>query len=383
MVLSVILALFAALSLALALWQLFVAARFPLHRRVVAPDFTPSISVLKPLKGCDAETRECLRSWFAQDYAGPVELLFGVASPEDPVCAAVRELLGEYPARQAQLIICDRALGLNAKVSSLARLETLARHEIICVSDADVWAPPNFLSGAVAPLRDGQVGLVSCFYRFAGAVNFGMRWEAFAVNADFWSQVLQALSLKPMDFALGAAMLMPHTRLALIGGFEPLVDYLADDYQLGHRIARSGAQVMVVPVVVECRNVPMGFGEVWAHQLRWARTIRACQAWPFFWSVLGNATLWPLLWAAIIPGWPNLTGAALCLAIRWAGGVYLDSKMTGRRRIFTGWLAWVKDLLHAAVWATAFVGRKVSWRGIDYRVSDGGKLVKLSNPPVT
>ena len=379
MVLSVILATLAALSLSLTLWQLLVAARFPLHRRVVAPDFTPSISVLKPLKGCDAETRECLRSWFTQDYAGPVELLFGVASPEDPVCAAVRELLGEYPARQAQLIICDRVLGPNAKVSSLARLEKLARHEIICVSDADVWAPSDFLSGAVAPLRDGQVGLVSCFYRCAGAVNFAMRWEAFAVNADFWSQVLQALSFKPMDFALGAAMLMPRARLALIGGFEPLVDHLADDYQLGNRIARSGARVMVTPVVVECRNAPMGFGEVWAHQLRWARTIRACRPWPYFWSVLANAALWPLLWAAIIPGWSSLAGAALCLAIRWAGGAYLESRMTGRRGIFTGSMALVKDLLQVTVWAMSFAGRKVSWRGVDYHIKHGGKLVKFSN----
>ena len=53
----------AALSVLLLVWQLFVAARFKLHRRARVKDFAPGISILKPLKGCDAETRECLRSW--------------------------------------------------------------------------------------------------------------------------------------------------------------------------------------------------------------------------------------------------------------------------------------------------------------------------------
>ena len=67
-----------------------------------------------------------------------------------------------------------------------------------------------------------------------------MQWEAVAINADFWSSVLQARSLKPIDFALGAVMAMRRKQLEQIGGFAALADCLADDYQLGHRIARAG-----------------------------------------------------------------------------------------------------------------------------------------------
>ena len=378
MVTFIILAFLAALSLGLTMWQVAVAVRFPLHRRIAEMKFTPAVSVLKPLKGCDVATRECLQSWFTQNYPGGLELRFGVASEQDPVCQIVRALIREHPGCDAQLIICDKTLGPNAKVSKLACLELLATHDIVCVSDADVWVPPDFLANAVAPLRDASVGLVNCFYRFATPANLAMRWEAFAVNADFWSQVLQSLSLQPMHFALGAAMLMPRTRLQAIGGFQQLVDHVADDYQLGNRIMRQHARVVVSPIVVECRTGPISFGEVWKHQLRWARTIRVCQPWPFFCSIIGNASLWPMLWAAARPGWPSFAGAGLCLAVRWAAGVFLEGKMTGKHNLLTGAMAVAKDFLQFALWAMAFASRKVSWRGVDYRVKPGGKLVKVS-----
>jgi ceramide glucosyltransferase len=376
--LSVILAALAAFSLGLTLWQVVVAWRFPLHRRAVRAGFTPGITLLKPLKGCDWETPACLRSWFSQDYPGPVQILFGVTSADDPVCVVVQRLIAEHPAVPAQLVVCGEKLGTNAKVSKLAHLERLAQHEFLCVSDADVWAPPDFLANAVAPLSTGKVGLVNSLYRFASPSNFAMRWEAFAVNADFWSQVLQSLSLKPMDFGLGAAMVMPRAQLERIGGFARLADHLADDYQLGQLASRSGGSVELCPVVVECRTTPMTFVEVCSHQLRWARTIRACRPVAFVFTVLSIAAIWPLLWLALDPSLASAMGAFLCLAIRGAAGVYLEGRMTGRFKWSSAAMALVKDVFQLGIWALAFTGRRVVWRGVDYRVEPGGRLVKIA-----
>lgn len=381
MTLSVILAALAALSLGLTLWQVVVAWRFPLHRRSVRTGFTPGITLLKPLKGCDTETSECLRSWFSQDYAGPVQILFGVASANDPVCGVVQRLIAEHPAVPAQLVVCGGKLGTNAKVSKLAQLERLAQHEFLCVSDADVWVPPDFLANAIAPLGTPKVGLVNSLYRFALPSNFAMRWEAFAVNADFWSQVLQSLSLKPMDFGLGAAMVMPRAQLERIGGFVRLADHLADDYQLGQLVSQSGGSVELCPVVVECRTAPMTFVEVCSHQLRWARTIRACRPVAFVFTVLSIAAIWPLLWLALQPSMASAMAALLCLAIRGAAGVYLEGRMTGRFTWSSAAMALVKDVFQLGIWTLAFTGRRVVWRGVDYRVEPGGRLVKL--PEVT
>lgn len=396
MVLHVILAALALLSLVITLWQWLAARRFPLHQRAADISFTPGVTLLKPLKGLDPETRGCLESWFQQDYRGPVQLLFGVAAAEDPVCDLVRQLIAEHPHANAQLVLCPEQLGPNAKVSTLVHLERLAQHDHFIVSDADTRVPPDFLAQVLQPLRDPQAGLVNCFYALTNPTTLAMQWEAVAVNADFWSQVLQSRSLKPLDFALGAVMATRRQQLNEIGGFRALVDYLADDYQLGNQIAKRGYRIELCPVVVECREREQGWREVWAHQLRWARTIRVCQPVPYFFSILSNATWWAT--AAMVESFMVLfakghelrmlslqvESALIVLAafmlIRILLAAHLSARCTGNLS-FAAVLAPLKDLLQVPIWALAFLGNTVVWRGQRLRVLPGGKLVSVRPPP--
>lgn len=373
-----IFAALAILSLILTLWQWVVARRFPLHRRSRNQEFTPAVSLLKPLKGCDEATEECLRSWFKQDYRGSVQMLFGVASASDPVCDIVRRLQKEFPASDTELVVCGALAGENAKVSKLAQLDPLARHEVLIVSDADVRVTPDFLTNVVAPLKDPKVGLVNCFYRLANPTTPAMRWEGIAINADFWSNVMQSQSLKPIDFALGAVMATRRNQLDEIGGFDVLVNCLADDYQLGNRIARRGSEIAISPVVVECWSGPMSWGDVWKHQLRWARTIRVCQPAPYFFSILNNATLWPLLLWAWLPTPAVLSIASLCWGVRILAALDLEHRMTKRwSHLAYGWLVPIKDLLQAAMWLLAFTGDRIEWRGVQMRMRRDGTLARI------
>ncbi len=379
--LNLLFALLAILSLALALWQWLAARRFPLHRRVTDFSFAPAITLLKPLKGCDATTAESLQSWFDQDYSGQIQILFGVADAGDPVCQIVRELIERNPGRDAQLVICAEPLGANGKVSTLIQLERLAKHPLILVSDADVRVPPYFLANIAVPLRDAKTGLVNCFYRLANPATTAMRCEAIAINADFWSQVLQSASLKPLDFALGAVMLARRELLEEIGGFSALAGCLADDYQLGHRLARKGHHIALCPVVVECWDAAMGWRDVWRHQLRWARTIRVCQPVPYFFSILSNATLWPLLWLLASPALSKTLCAPLAalalLLLRIVIAQNLQRRfLPARDNPAPPWLVPVKDLLQAAVWMGAFLGNTVEWRGQKMRLRRDGTLVE-------
>jgi ceramide glucosyltransferase len=422
---NAILAVLALLSLALALWQWLAARGFPLHKRIAGSGFAPPISILKPLKGCDATTAESLQSWFNQNYSGQTQILLGVADANDPVCTIVREIIANNPKSDAQLVICEKLIGANAKVAQLAQLEKLAKHELILVSDADVRVPPDFLANLAAPLHDEggagsplpaaaiqsdpgahrvtrpTVGLVNCFYRLANPTTTAMRWEAVAINADFWSQVLQSQTLKPLDFALGAAMLIRREALAEIGGFSSLADCLADDYQLGNRIAKTGRRIALCPVVAECWDAPMNWRDVWKHQLRWARTIRVCQPLPYFFSILSNTTLWPLLWlASELFKWlpmsvsnaqfdplryfetktASLDGTILAIAlllIRIALAENLQRRLTPERNLVSPfWLVPVKDLLQAAIWLCAFAGNTVEWRGRKMKLRRDGTLVE-------
>ncbi|MFA6545290.1 MAG: glycosyltransferase [Limisphaerales bacterium] len=404
MLLHLILAALALLSLAITVWQWLAARRFPLHQRAADTSFAPGVTLLKPLKGLDPETRRCLESWFKQDYRGPVQLLFGVAAAEDPVCDAVRQLIAGHPQADARLVLCPEQLGPNAKVSTLVHLERLAQHDHFIVSDADTCVPPDFLAQVVQPLRDPQAGLVCCFYALANPTTLAMQWEAVGVNADFWSQVLQSRTLKPLDFALGAVMATRRKQLDDIGGFCSLVDYLADDYQLGRQIVKHGHRIELCPVVVECRERAQGWREVWAHQLRWARTIRVCQPVPYFFSILGNATVWSVvlfLSSAVLFQEmlttlfaPGSTSAHPLFPFGLSFGFYFSIFSFHTRITVTAdllkrfsrcrapWLrallAPLKDLLQVPIWALAFLGNTVVWRGQRLRVLPGGKLVPIA-----
>jgi ceramide glucosyltransferase len=273
-------------------------------------------------------------------------------------------------------VICPETHGANAKISTLIQLERQVTGQIVIVSDADVFAPPDLLCEIVQPLADTSIGLVNCFYRLINTANFGMRWEAFAINADFWSQVLQAKSLKPLDFAMGAVMALPKKTLDAVGGFSALADYLADDYQLGNRVARSGQRILISSVIVECHSATLRWKDVWLHQTRWARTIRVSQPVPYFFSKLSNATFWPLLWMSFDPGLRSLGFGAFCIAVRMAEAFYCERKMTGRVQISSLWMAPLKDLLQIAIWITAFTGNRITWRGRAFRVQRDGKLVE-------
>jgi ceramide glucosyltransferase len=409
-ILNLIFGSLALLSFALLIWQWLAARRFPLHERTSDRSFAPAVTVLKPLKGCDAATENCLRSWFVQEYAGPTQILFGVASAEDPAGEVVCKLLKEFPGRDAQLVVCGQSLGANGKISTLAQLEPLAKHDLVVVSDADVRVPPDFLANVVAPLHEPGVGLVNCFYRLANPTTLAMQWEAIAINADFWSQVLQSKSLKPLDFALGAVMITRRRQLEEIGGFKSLVNCLADDFQLGNRIARRGQRIVLSPVVVECWDPPMDWRAVWSHQLRWARTIRVSRPVSYFFSILSNVTLWARLWFAVAASGMTTTTEP---AVTWHQTLTTDHFTThstetvvvmtrvplgvvaailfGLVRVLVAngfqtrlmrssahtnyfWLVPIKDLLHAAIWFCAFLGNRVEWRGQKFKLRSDGTL---------
>lgn len=310
-----------------------------------------------------------------QQYAAPVQILFGVASPDDPVCTIVSELMAEHANVDAQLIICDAIVGTNGKVSSLAQLEPAVTHDLIFISDADVFVPPEFLANVVPMFEDATIGLVNCFYRLANPTTLAMRWEAVAVNADFWSQVLQSRSIQKVEFALGAVMALSKPQLQKIGGYKALADYLADDYELGRRVAKSGKRIEFSTVVVDCFETQQSWAKVWAHQLRWARTIRICQPFPYFMSILNNASLWPVLWMIVDP--TSIGCAVGFLGFRMITATHLQSRLTqSNRHMGFFWLPPFADLLGFVIWALSFFGNTVIWRGQKLRVHGDGTVAK-------
>jgi ceramide glucosyltransferase len=369
------LAVLTVLSAMLMLWQWVAGVAFPLGRRRAIKGPLPAVTILKPVKGADPGTAEALESWLTQSYPGTYRVIFGVDSADDPAVVIIRDLLRRHTLTKASLLVCKERLGRNRKVNSLIQMARCARGSVIVLSDADVLAPPDLLTQIALPLEDPAIGLTHCLYRLADAPTPASRWEAFAVNADFWSQVLQHRCLGPLKYGLGAAMAVRRSDLDAIGGFMALADVLADDHWLGRRLVALGKRTELCTVPVDCTAAPSEWKEAWHHQLRWAITIRVCQPAAHALSLLANGTLWPLLWALAAPSRGALLLAGFLLLFRTIQGLDLESRFTKRppdwRRF---WLPALKDLLQIGLWAGAILKRQVTWRGHRFRVLHDGRL---------
>src|SRR5437868_7135659 len=222
----------------------------------------PPVSILKPLKGADSQTYAALRSHCEQEY-GNYETLFGVNDASDEAIPLVRKLMVEFPNRELTLVVCTEVFGSNRKVSNLIHLLRQAKYGHILVNDGDIKVAPRYLQAVMANFDDPEIGMVTCLYRGNPAHTLGSRIEALGIATDYG-----------LTFGLGSTLAMSRAALEKIGGFHAVVDYLADDYQLGKRIAGAGFKVVLSHEVVETSVPAYSFRQFWEHQLRWARTMR-------------------------------------------------------------------------------------------------------------
>jgi ceramide glucosyltransferase len=365
-------------ALAYQVLALFSLGRFfkqPLPRQDAGE--SPGITVFKPVRGLDPETRNCLESFLTQDYQ-PFQVLFGVADPSDPVLPLLETLRQTFPG-QIEVIICPENLGHNPKVSILRQLEPHARYDLLVVADGDVKVGPDFLGRVAAALQKPEVGLVSCPYRAGPADSLGSRLEALTISADFIPSVAVAHYVEGISFALGAAMAFTRTALAQAGGFAALGDFLADDYQLGWRIHQAGFEVRLLPYVVETVNPRMSIPDYWAHQQRWTRTYRVCRPRGYFAYGITHALVFSLvLW--LISGLASwaLGLVAVTLALRFVVAWFSETVCLGGHLSPPALLLLpVKDLVAFGLWCSSFWGKEVMWRSRRYRLTPEGLLVPL------
>ena len=335
----------------------------------------PGITVFKPLKGLSPLSRECLTSFLTQDYHS-YQVLFGVRDPDDPVLGLLKELARAYPQCDLSVVICPQDLGLNPKISTLRQLMDRARYDLLVIADGDVLVGPDYLAQVAAAFRQPGVGLVSCPYRAGPSHSLGSALEALTIAADFIPSVAVANYVEGIRFALGATMALTRQALSAIGGLAPLADFLADDYQLGFRVAQTGLQVKILPYVVETCNPEMSCRDYLAHQLRWARTYRICRPAGYLAYGITHALVYSLaiLLGAGLPPWAwGLAAATLVLRGALAG--FSERRcLKGRLPLWAFALLPVKDLLAFGLWLASFLGNRVNWGGRAFRVTPEGKL---------
>ncbi len=327
------------------------------------PEYSPPVSLLKPVRGVDFGSYENFVSFCQQDYL-EYEILFAVNDDRDPAVPLIQRIVEEFPERRIRLLVGAEHLGANRKVNKLARLAREARHDVLVLTDGDVRVVPRYLREVVAPLADRKIGAVTSFYRAIAEKSLWAELEAVGASSDFFAGVLMAGWTEGIRFALGASIATTKEWLGKIGGFEVFADALADDYEVGQRIAKAGGEVVLSREAVWTMYPAQTLGSFWNHQVRWARTVRLCRPLSYVGLLFTQGLPWALLAAIVAPA-------------KWIAGLYLVAYLILRFAMaWTVGIWGVRDevlrrTIHFVVWLASFGSNHIRWGNVEYVIRKG------------
>lgn len=340
----------------------------------------PSVSVLKAIRGVDFASYENYASFCKQEYPQN-EILFGVNDASDPAIEVINRVIANHPETRIRLIIGAEQIGANRKVNMLARLAREAQYELLSLTDGDVRVGPQYLREVAALFAEKNTGVVTCFYRGIAEKNLGAELEAIGASSDLFAGVLVANWMEGITFGLGASITTTKEWLAKIGGFEAIADMLADDYELGNRIARGGGCVRLSREAVWTMYPAQTARSFWEHQVRWARTVRLCRPASYVGLLFTHGLPWAILAAVLSPA-KGIGGVYLAayfvlrMTMAWTVGVWGVGDEVLRRKL---WLVPVRDAIQFVIWLASFASNRVVWGSVAYRIKQG-RMIPVKTP---
>jgi ceramide glucosyltransferase len=369
--------------LLLALWGTRDFVRYSRSKKLEG-GFAPDVTILKPVKGVDPRMYAGLASHCRQQYAGRFEIIFGVSSLDDPAVGEIERLRAEFPECAIRLVECREQLGTSGKVSNLVQMLREVRYDYVLINDSDIRVSRFYLSRVMECFADQQVGMVTAPYigrtaEAGRAMTVWSRLEALGISTDFLPGVLAARWLEGgIHFGLGSTLAMSKAALAKAGGLEPLVEYLADDYEMGERIAKAGYRVELCGEVVETTVPAYEFGGFRDHQMRWARSTRDSRKLGYMGLGITYALPWAMM-TCVASGFAlwSFSLVSLVALARVAVALYVGVGVLGDGQVLRDlWLLPLRDFFGLGFWGWSFAGDTVVWRGELFRLRDG----RISHP---
>lgn len=333
------------------------------------------ISVLKPLAGVDEGLEENLRSFFEQDYPH-FEILMAVATEDDAALPVARKLAEQYRHVPSRILIAGEPPYPNRKVRSVHVMVEAASHDLLVMSDSDIRVTGNMLRVVAAEFQDPKLALMTCPYRAVPGNSFWSRMEAVMMNTEFLGGILTARLVEGMRFAVGPTMVCRRKAVDVIGGFETLKNFLAEDFVFGQRVSEAAMGVGLSSFVVEHRIGTSNFATNAEHRLRWVRSTRRSRPAGY----LGQVFTYPiplglLLCAVSKEYWPVLAiGVMLRMGNAWQTAVSILNDPLVRNRF---WLVPLQDSISFLFYLAGFVGNTIQWRGKAFFLKKDGTFTRI------
>jgi len=247
--------------------------KYKKNKKKFSTNFSPPVTILKPIYGLDPDMLNCLRSFCQQDYP-KYQVIFGLQDKNDPALPIVKQVIKEFSDYDINCIVNTELHGTNHKVSNLINMYPSIKYEYILIADSDMHVSKKYLNRVMEAFSDKRVGLITCLYHGKTKGEITSKLNAMFINTWFLPSVLISCAFQPMKYCLGATMIVKRSILNKIGGFESLSNHLADDYILGKLISSLGYKIHLSDYIVENIVEETSFRNLILHELRWARTLR-------------------------------------------------------------------------------------------------------------
>lgn len=342
----------------------------------------PALSLLKPLHGDEPGLAEHLESFFVQDYPA-FEILFCARSEHDPGMLVARRVAARHPRVPVRFLTTGEPHYINAKVASLEVMGAAAAHEILVISDSDVYVSPNYLRDIALSFANSRVGALTCLYRGKARENLWAQLEALGMSVEMTAGVLVANMMEGMQFLLGPTMAVRRECVDKIGGFGVLGDYCADDFLLGKRIAEAGYSIVLSRHVIDHVIVSESFLDTQKHQIRWMRSTRFSRPLGHLGTGLTFSVPYGLLalFSAASMHRPGLglvlltysVVARMLLALVTGAWVVAQPDLLRSAAVYP-----LRDLLGFLYWAASYSSDLILWRGREFRLLGDGLMAPVA-----
>jgi ceramide glucosyltransferase len=373
-----------AASLALYFTMMLLFARSMLTRArgrdVRALDRAPRVSIFKPLAGCDDDLEANLESFARIDYPS-FELLFGVASTDDPAYALARRFIAQHSRLDARVVVTDPEAATNPKVAQLVGLERVATGEVYVISDSNVRVKPAYLWSLVAELSEDRVGMVTSLFVGTGERTVGAALENLQICAHTSPGLVALDAVTERPLTVGKSMAIRRRDLARLGGFLPVGEVLAEDYMLGRRFFEAGFLARTSLEAVENRNVGCSVARTVERHTRWSMMRRSLSPMtfavepimtPIVVATAGFAMAPDKVTAAVLGGTCLVQTAAAQVAVRVLRGSWLSPRYLP--------LELARSYVTLFCWARACISRRIEWRGHTFTMKRGTEIVPVAPP---
>jgi ceramide glucosyltransferase len=324
----------------------------------------PPISIIKPLAGIEEALQDNLTSFFVQDYAAPVELIFCSLDPSDPAMRVADAVAQRFPNIATRFIVSTSA-ALNPKIANLTPAIKECSYDKILLSDANVCISPNYLTRMVEESLSTGASVVSNLVVGVGEASVGAAFENGQLTTFVASALCFALRVGRTTCVIGKSILLDRRELNELGGIERFSNFLCEDFLLGQSYVQAGKRVVLSrSTVVFNRNQGTTVGAFFNRHVRWLRMTATIKPLALPAQALGYPLVFALGTALVWPahGWAIAMFLLLAVAKAWCDNA-LARRMRGMPMRFAYLvLSPMREFIMFAAILYAMAVPRVRWR---------------------